>query len=222
MIKLSTVRTTLVATAATAAVGIIAAAAAYATVPTYKITAGTKTSGTIDYTAAATGTSAKPAIKFRDTAGNGTDLNCVSGTAKGVMKLGAHVSGTKAGTITGSTWTSCHGPFNLALKPKQVGTWYINGSARPVNGVTKVFVNNVKANVTSAAGCNFTVSGSVDGTYNNTSGRLNFAPRAGSGHVLRLSNVNTAGCFNLLHNKDKATFRASYLVKTAKGRIKIR
>src|SRR6185312_1955487 len=56
------------------------AATAFAAAPTYKITAGTKTSGTIGYTGKATGTAAKPAIHFNDKT-HGAQTTCVSATA---------------------------------------------------------------------------------------------------------------------------------------------
>ncbi|HEY2298060.1 MAG TPA: hypothetical protein VGH43_10055 [Jatrophihabitans sp.] len=218
MINRRIAKTAMVGIAASAA-AIGLAATAFAAAPNYKITAGTKTSGTIAYTGKATGTSAKPAIQFND-ASNGTQTRCVSATASGVMKLGAHVSGTRAATITKTTWTTCTGPLGLKLTPKQVGTWYLNGAARPVNGVTKVFISNVIANVTtSLSGCKFTVKGAADGTYTNSTGKLTLAPRTGSGHVLKASNVGN--CVNQINNGDKLVFKGTYTVTTTAGKIKI-
>ena len=72
-------------------------------------TAGTHTSGTIAYSGKAAGTSAHPAIHFND-ATTGLGTTCDSATAAGIMKLGAHVSGTGAGSITKTTWTNCQAP----------------------------------------------------------------------------------------------------------------
>lgn len=218
MINRRFAKSAMVGVAASAA-AITLAATAFAAVPTYKITAGTKTSGTINYLGKATGTSAKPAIQFND-ATSGAQTRCVSATASGVMKLGAHISGTKAATITKTTWTKCTGPLGITLTPKQVGTWYLNGAARPVNGVTKVFISNVVANVTtSLPGCQFTVKGSADGTYTNSTGKLTLAPRAGTGHVLKASNAGS--CAGQINNGDKLVFKGSYTITTAAGRIKI-
>lgn len=218
MFKLSLTKSTLVGGATVAGIGILAAAA-FAAVPSYHISAGTQKSGTIAYTAAANGTSSKPAVLFTDTTKK-TQLTCQSASAAGVMNLGKR-SGTKAATITSTTWSICSG-LGLKLVPHQVkgSVWYINGDAPTQNGITKVHISNIKAHISSKVGCSLDVTGNADGTYNNSTGKLSMAPRAGSGHVLKLSNVSS-GCFSLLSNGDKATFKAVYVVKTAKGKVKI-
>src|SRR6476661_1128025 len=124
MIKLNLRKTALIGIAAGAAVGLVATSA-FAAVPTYKITSGSKTSGTTNYTGKTTGT---PGVHFTDKR-SGLVTTCASATAAGVMKLGAHVSGTAMGTITKTTWTSCKGPTGsgLTLKPTQSQTWTLNG-----------------------------------------------------------------------------------------------
>ena len=220
MIKLNLRKTVMVGIAAGAAVGLVATAA-NAAVPTYKITAGSKTSGTTTYKGNAAGTSSKPAIHFTDTT-SGIATTCASGQANGTMKLGAHVSGTAAGNITTTKFNNCTGPGGLTLSTTQPPTskWTINGVARPVKGVTKVFIGNVTANVSTNIGCKFTVKGSTDGTYNNTTGKLSVAPRSGSGHVLKASNAN-ASCLGLVSNGDTLVFKGAYAVTTPTGKLKI-
>ena len=220
MIKRNIAKAVLVGVAASAALG-LAATAAVAAVPTYKITAGTHTSGTIAYTGKAIGTSSSPAIHFNDK-NTGLGTTCVSATASGTMKLGAHVSGTAMGNITKTTWTTCKGPAGIVLTPKQPtgSVWTLNGVARPVNGVTKVFIGNVVANVTTNIGCKFTVKGKADGTYTNSTGKLKLtAPRAGDGHKLAASNVSS--CLGQVNNGDTLVFTGTYTVTTAAGKIKI-
>jgi hypothetical protein len=220
MIKLNLRKTVMVGIAAGAAVGLVATAAS-AAVPTYKITAGSKTSGTTTYTGKATGTSSKPAIHFTDTT-SGIATTCVSGQANGTMKLGAHISGTAAGNITSTKFINCTGPGGLTLTTTQPSTskWTINGVARPVGGVTKVFIGNVTANVSTNIGCKFTVKGATDGTYTNSSGKLAVAPRSGSGHVLKASNAN-ASCLGLVSNGDTLVFKGTYTVATPTGKLAI-
>jgi hypothetical protein len=219
MINRRFAKTALVGIAASGA-AVALAATAFAAVPTYKITAGTKTTGTIAYTGKATGTSANPAIHFNDKTRN-VETTCVSATASGSMNLGAHVSGTAAGNIGKTTWTTCKGPLGTTITTKQVGTWTLNGVARPSStGVTKVFIGNVKANVSiSLPGCTFTVTGSADGTYTNSTGALKLAPRAGSGHTLKASHVGS--CAGQVQNGDVLVFMGTYKVNTASGKIKI-
>jgi hypothetical protein len=215
MINRNVARAALVGVAASAAVGL--AVTAFAAAPTFHITAGSHTSGTIAYTGKATGTSSKPAIQFND---NTTHLSttCVSGTASGTIKLGAHVSGTGAANITKTTWKTCTAAGGLKLTPKQPSTskWTLNAVARPVKGVTKVFIGNVTANVTTNIGC----KGSADGTYNNTTGKLAVAPRSGSGHQLKATNVNNS-CLGEVNNGDNLVFKGTYTVTTSAGKIKI-
>lgn len=219
MYKFSLTKATLVGGATVAGVGLLAAAAIAAPAPTYHISAGAKKSGTINYTANAKGTSSKPAVLFTDTTQK-RQLTCQSASASGVMKLGK-VSGTKAATITKTTWTTCKG-LGLTLVPHQVGTWYINGDkATTSGGVTAVHISNIKAHITSAVGCTLDVTGNADGNYNNSTGKLTMAPRKGSGHTLKLSNVS-AGCFGLLKSGDTATFQAAYAVLASnKSKLKI-
>lgn len=202
-----------------AAVAVVAAASAFATVPTYHITAGSKGSGTIAYTGKATGTSSSPAIHFTD---HNTSLatTCTSGTASGVMKLGKAVSGTKAGTITKTTWKTCQAAGGITLTPVQAGTWYLNGLARPVNGVTKVSISNVLAHVgTSLPGCKFDVVGTATGTYTNSTGKL--AVNSATTGTRKLVAKNVGSCLGEVNNGDVLVFKATYTVTTASGKIKI-
>jgi hypothetical protein len=221
MIRLSIRKTVMVGIAAGAAVGLVATAAA-AAAPTFKITTAHKTSGSTAYTGKATGTSAKPAIHFNDVS---THINttCVSSTASGTIKLGPKVAGAGAATITKTTWVTCKGPQNTTLKTVQPkgSVWKLNAVARPVNGVTKVSITNVKANVTiSPLGCTFTVTGATDGTYNNTTHKLTVKPVASTGHKLKASNTQGL-CVGTVNNGDVLQFTGAYAVTTPNGALKI-
>lgn len=197
----------------------IAIPSAFGATLTYKITAGTAAKGSVTYSGkTAKGTASNPAIKFTDTTKN-LPLGCNSGTASGSVKLGKAVAAAKAGTITKTTWSGCVGPNQLALTPKQSGTWYLNGAAKTATGKTKVFVSNVVANVSDSTGlCKFTVYGSADGVYNNATKSLAMAPRAGSGHQLKVKN---ASCLGLIANGDHVSFQGTYHITTPKGALKI-
>jgi len=220
MIKLNLRKAAFVGIAAGAAVGLVATAA-FATVPNYKITSGTKTSGTTNYSAKTTTT---PGVHFTDKR-SGLVTTCASATAAGVMKLGAHVSGTAAGTITKTGWTSCKGPTGsgLTLTPKQSQTWTLNGIAPTSStGVTKVRIGAVKAHVTTNIGCTFNVVGQANGTYTNSTGKLAVASASSGTHVLKAANVTTANCLGQVQNGDILIFKATYAVTPATGgKIKI-
>jgi hypothetical protein len=221
MIKRNVTRTVMVGIAASAAVGLVATAA-FAAAPTFKITAGSKTSGTSNYTGKATGTPSAPAIHFNDVTTN-IKTTCVSSTASGVIKLGPSVPGAGAATITKTTWVTCKGPQGTTLTTVQPAgsVWKLNAVSRPVNGVTKVSITNVKANVTvSPLGCKFTVTGSTDGTYSNSTHKLTVKPVAGSGHLLKASNTQGL-CAGTVNNNDILQFTGAYTVSTPTGAIKI-
>lgn len=221
MIKPSIRKTVMLGVAAGAAVGLVATAA-YAAAPTFKITAGSKTSGSTSYLGKATGSASKPAIHFNDIS---THINttCVSSTASGTIKLGSSVPGAGAGTITKTTWVTCKGPQSTTLKTVQPkgSVWKLNAVARPVNGVTKVSITGVLANVTiSPNNCTFTVTGSTDGTYSNSTHKLTIKPVAGTGHKLKASNAHGL-CIGAVNNGDILQFTGAYTVSTPTGALKI-
>jgi hypothetical protein len=196
---------------AAGAIAVLTIPSALAATPTYHITAGSKTSGTQSYT----GTTKK--ITFIDK-NSGLHLGCKSGTAAGKVKLGKKVAAAKAGTIAKTTWKTCTGPLNTQLAPSQKGTWYINGNGKTKSGVTPVYVSHVKAVVKqkgAASNCTFTVSGSADGKYTNSTHKLALSPGV---HKLKVSHV-IGGCYTLINNGDRVTFKATY---TLTGKIKIR
>ncbi len=164
MFKRSLTKSALVGGATVAGVGILAAAA-FAAVPTYHISAGAKKSGTVNYTATAAGTPASRPCSS-PTPRRSTQLTCASATAAGVMKLGA-VSGTKAATITKTTWTTCKG-LGLTLMPTRWAPGTSTATAPTTSGgVTTVHISNIKAHITSSVGCTLDVTGNADGTYTN-------------------------------------------------------
>lgn len=192
----------LVGIAAGAIVAIAVPAAFAAAGTTYTIKAGSSTSGTKSYT----GTTNK--ISFKDKT-SGLNLGCTGGGAKGSVTLGKKVAASKAGKISSTTWKNCTGPLNTVLVPTQKGTWYINGTGKTSSGKTPVDVSNVKAIVKqkgSASNCTFTVTGTADGKYNNSSNSLALAPGS---HKLKVSNV-VGGCYGLINNGDVVQFTATY------------
>jgi hypothetical protein len=198
---------------AAGAAALIAIPAAFAAGTTYTIKAGTATSGTTSYKA----TTSK--IKFRDV-NTKTNLGCTGGTAKGGLTLGKKVAASKAGTIKSTTWKNCTGPGGLTLVPKQSGTWTLNGNGATKSGVTKVFVSNVVAKVQadpSPSLCKFTVKGSADGTFTNSTQVLSLAPGS---HKLKVSNVS--GCLGQINNGDTVQFTAKYTVKASDGKVSIK
>ena len=206
-----------VAATAIAAAGVLIAPSAVAAAPHYRIHAGSRASGTANYTGKTVG---KPGIHFTD---GPVNMTCASGTASGVQKLGNNVAAAKFGSITKSTWKRCHGPGGLTLAVVQKQTWFLNGSGRTsATGVTPGFINNVKAYVhatPTASQCHFVVTGAVNDKYANKTHHLN-VKSAGKAHRLTITRVH--GCFGLIHNNDHPTFTASYAISSGAGPITIR
>jgi hypothetical protein len=221
MIKLSIRRTVMVGVAAGAAVGLVATSA-FATAPNFKITTAHKTSGSSSYLAKASGTNAKPAIHFNDVTTH-QNTTCNSATAAGSIKLGPSVSGAGAGTISKTTWVTCKGPNSTHLNTVQPkgSVWKLNAVARPVKGVTKVTISNVKANVTIVElNCTFTVTGTTDGTYSNATHKLTVKPVASTGHKLKVSNTQGL-CVGVVNRGDVLQFTGTYAVTTPNGNLNI-
>ncbi|MEO9240737.1 MAG: hypothetical protein ABI418_21920, partial [Jatrophihabitantaceae bacterium] len=157
---------------------------------------------------------------FVDTT-HSVSLVCVSSQAKGAIPhLGTGLTSPLA-TITSSTWTSCSGPLGITLSVAQVGTWSLNGTSY-TSPVTTGNVSGVNANISGT--CAFSVTGTADGKYSNTTHQLAMAPIAGSGNTLT---IHVAGggtaCFGLIHDGDNATFttQVPYTVTTPLGNLTI-
>ena len=203
--KKTIIRVGVLAAAALVAFGAPAAFAA----SSYNVTAGSAPAGTIiRYTATS------PQVTFTDTT-SGTVLNCASASATGTVTVGTISSGTPIGTVDGTIWNTCTGPGGISLAVTGSGTWGLNATGNTVGGVTPGNVSAVSAHV-SGGGCDFDVTGTVDGTYTNGSsnGTLTL-PGTTSG--LTISNASffcgTVG----IGNGDLASFRATYQVVADNG-----
>lgn len=204
-----------VSAAALGALALGAGSASAAT--TFKVTAGSAPAGTaVAILGKTTGTS--PQIAFTDVT-SGTKLTCASGTAPGSITTGAARAGAGIARINGGTakFNGCTGPLGVPLTVKGSGTWLLNatsGTATAVNGS----ISKISATV-SGDGCSFTATGNVGGRYVNSNQTLVLT---GAAAGLTLSNVQ--GCFGLLNEGDKASFKATYKINatnTAYNPIKV-
>ena len=201
-----------VAIASGIAATVVAIGAAQAmAAPTYTVKIGTTATGSGTYTAAST-----TSLVLTDTTKNQT-VTCASGTAAGaVPHLGAATN--PLATITSTTWgtsaSPCKGPAGLSFTVTQAGTWSLNGTvATTTGGVTAGQLTGVSATI-AAPGCSFKVTGTVNGSFTNSSQVLAIAA---TGSTLTTSAVS--GCFGLVANGDAAKFVGSYKVsaKTSGG-----
>jgi len=187
---------------------------------TWTVTVGSAT-GTVAFNGATVGahTPANPDIIFNDTT-SGLGLSCDSGTAGGSITVGTGLSGADLAGISGSstTWTDCVGPLGIELDPTGSGTWNLQGdSYDSASGITTGRITDVNAHVSSPDGtsCVFDVTGSVNGTFTNSSQQLAINPDP----TLNISNVT--GCFGLINAGDQASFQAIYTVSSPAGTVSI-
>jgi hypothetical protein len=172
--------------------------------------ATTATTYTVTPGGAVTGKATKPTLK--DTK-SGTVLTCTSSATSATLKKGSGLSGSGIGSITKLSFTSCTGPlsfsFTVALSklPYKLNVTGATSSA----GVTKGTITGIAATV-SGSGCSMTVggttataTGTVDGTYTNSTGVLKVT--GGNLHIW-----NVKGCFGLVATGDPSTFAASYKI----------
>jgi hypothetical protein len=207
-----TARTALVKVGVTSAcalalVGAVASGAT-AAATTYKVAVGTTTTGT----AALTGTS-NGSLTFNDTT-TGLAATCSSATATGAATLSPRRKATSLATISKSTYSACSANGELELNIVQRGTWTFEGTGPTSNSVTPGVLANITAKVSSSStNCKFTTAGTVDATYNNSTGVLAFAPLSGTKNVLTISG-QTGTCLGLANNGDTVTFTGAFSVKS--------
>ena len=203
---------------ASAAALVTIAGPAWAAGP-YTITAGTTSGGDVAFTAATTGVS--PQIHFNTP---NVEMACASGTAAGLLHTGSNPTGVNIAGIDSTTWTDCLGPLNLPMTVTQTGApvpWRLNVTGTPTSGVTVGTIDQVSAHVEATGDpdtCQFDVTGSVDGNFNESGQALTITtPTAGA--ALRTTNV--VGCFGLVDEGGPATFEGVYAISNPAGPITI-
>src|SRR5882672_2537641 len=98
--------------------------------------------------------------------------------AAAALILGTGEPGAGIASIDGpsTTWNNCVGPLGLELDPHGVGPWALNANSY-AGGVATGNISNITANITNPDDqCSFTVTGTVDATYTNSSQNLTVIP----------------------------------------------
>ena len=177
----------------------------------YNVTAGSAPAGTaVGYTATTIG--ALPQVTFKDTT-TGTVLNCVSASAAGKITVGTNLSGTGIGTVDSTAWNTCTGPGNISLTVTGNHPWSLNATGNTGDtgvGVTAGSITGINAHV-SGGGCDFDVTGSVNGTYTNgpSTGTLDLP---GTTSTLTIRNATFLCSFVGVGSGHPASFKATYQV----------
>jgi len=160
----------------------------------------------------------------------GTTLKCTSASIHGTIPNGTFSSLLDIGQITSVTFGGCTvgGVFSFGVTaefpsntPPPVtndGNWDFNATGLTSGGVTPGNLTQISADI-SGTGCTADVdgtsadsnTGSLTGTYNNTSGALKANASAG------LTIYAVSGCGGLIGSGDPATFSATYIVTNSGG-----
>lgn len=155
-------------------------------------------------------------------------MDCQQSVATGDIHAGTGKSGLvpdHAATIESSTWTTCTGPAGLQMTVEHRGTWKLevthDGTTPPPPADTMVTgrIIDVEAYVYATndeAGCNFTVTGGVNGHFNEVTQELVVDEDASAGVPPGLTILAPQGptCFGLINDGDTASFFGSYAVDT--------
>lgn len=137
----------------------------------------------------------------------GIELTCDSASAAGTANLGPAVSDPIA-QITGTTFTNCTGPFGLTFDVTHVGVWNLAGDGGHASGVTSGHITGIQAQI-SGPFCEATVTGSVPGTFTNTTNVL-AVNLSELGLTLDVDPAND--CFGLIADGENAGFEGNFQV----------
>ncbi|WP_163510698.1 hypothetical protein [Fodinicola acaciae] len=185
--------------------GIATAALAFASAPAQADDTWTVTGspGTLTATAGVT--------TLKD--GNVT-LTCQSATAGGTIANGSGQAGAGIASITSAAFNTCSGPAGLTFTVQPGLPWSLNAVSYDGSDVVTGTITNVSAHLQGPA-CTADVTGSVAGTYTNSTAVLKVDPALNGAQGTQLTVSNVVNCLGLMHNGDHPTFSASYQVSPA-------
>ncbi len=197
--------------------GWVAASAAVAMTspltPTYSytVTAGSAATG-VPFSLHGESTGTTPEITFVDTTEHRTIAGCDSGTMHGAGVTGKDRSGDGVVSVDGraTTFTNCRGPSRPDFDITGIGVWSLDAT-EPISDGIYIRLNGIRLNFSAGPSCNFTVSGSLRGRYNNSYWMLVSDVAAGS---LTIDNVAAQQCSGIVANGDEASFAVAYKVRS--------
>lgn len=200
--------------AVVALAGVVAAGPALATGSSYTVgVGGSSAAGTHNITAASSGSLsfAVPTLSMGCTSAN-VPTSPVSTVASGtgIVDIAA---------INKINFVGCTGPGG-SLAVTTVGSWKLHGTGAATSGTSDVVaghVDNITANVANAV-CRFTVTGKANGTFSESTQRLQVSETGFTGN-LRVSNV--VGCLGQVQNGQAANFTGTFDVTSPDGAINV-
>jgi len=148
-------------------------------------------------------------------------VTCTSSKASGKIASGTHRGSApvKIGTAKALSFSRCTGE-TLPVTTKVKSTPYSVEVTSKTNskGETDVIITGVKVDV-SLEGCSFTVTGSAPGYLNNSKHTLNMTSKLPVKQAkgvkaakLTISGVPAGECFDVIHNNDHPSYKATYKV----------
>jgi hypothetical protein len=161
-------------------------------------------------------------LTFRDTK-TGSDFTCTSSRFSGTLKSGSALSGTRIGSLTAVSFTSCTNPLGVTFTLTATDLpWHVNFSAyNATTGVAAGSISHIHINV-SSPGCGAVIDGTSaeasDGivkiSYTNSTAKLKTRTTGGNLHF-----YNVAGCLGLFITGDPVTVSAATFTASPKQAI---
>lgn len=159
----------------------------------------------------ADGTAGTTNLTVEDPQSGEIQMTCSSSTVGVDLEVGTSADNQLA-TIPASPgiqFNDCLLAGFIEFSVQQVGTWTLNGSSYNAStGVVTGTIGNIEADI-SGPGCAATVTGSVNGTYNNGTDVLTVNPD----QTLTVVDVDPVdNCLDLIHVDATAAFDGAYSV----------
>lgn len=200
--------------AVVALAGVVAAAPAMATGSSYTVAVGgSSAAGTHNITAASTGS-----LSFAvPTLSMGCTSAAVPSSPASTVASGTGV--VDIASINKINFSGCTGPGG-ALTVTTSGSWKLHGTSAASTAPSDVVSGHVE-NITAVVAnpvCRFTVTGSANGSFDESTQQLNVNETGFTGN-LKVSNVT--GCLGQVQNGQSANFSGNFQVTSPDGAINV-
>ena len=199
-----------------AATGLVALAGPASAAGPYQVDVGANTTGNHVFTGTATG-----GISYVVDGNSGPmNMSCSSATMGGSVAAGSNPTGNGVASVASSTMTGC---TMLGMNPSFThrGTWRLNATGVATAAPTDVVRVNVGSISIAFAGpfssCVFTVSGKVDGTFDEATQKLRIDESGFTGNLSVGSTVT--GCLGLISPRAAFDLVTTYDIVSQDGPI---
>jgi hypothetical protein len=139
-------------------------------------------------------------------------------TARGSLKSGSGLPGSRAGSLSAASFGHCAGPAGPIFTLQAGGLpWHVNlSSYNAATGVVRGTISHLQIITGSGVGCTFVIDGTgasahdgqVAFSYSDSTGQLTVLTTGGNLHIYDV----TSGCLGLVHSGDPAALGVTYTV----------